>query len=503
MKKQDSKQRLFEVMLRLDKTFKSKLNENFEEFTPHGTYTISNTGGYEIMLSPDGEEAKVRDAFGSDNPKTSDWLKIEYIPDEETGESEPVIDPNGYNIPLNQVMRINEDIGYDYQAPMLKGPRPLSQIARDIYRDWKPVSPYAKDYLDAMASLNSIDDRYMFDSGREIVARFLSNASQWKGENAKRIKAELKKMLGIRESCRINETGEWIGDEDDVAWMEALKSEVQKIESETGGKLKLIDVRGFDKYQGPYAIVDINGRKFKIWTVGQEGEPDLLWIENYPIDNTSQEGANAGFMGTSGIIADMLNGINETPIFGGEKVSQEMYDELQYDKGEMEKAMGDAFKTPPDYQMKNQVKAGQTVELSDGDKVLIKKIDTPRGLIDVRVYPTDENGKKYYPKGFFDITWSLKQFDAIVGDNTSLNMTEVEKEIDEYFKKPYSTYGKSGDPRIITLKYDTVCTETGKPLKAGEKAIYYPRTKDFFCLDSKQADEFRGWKQDMDMGYDY
>ena len=95
MKKQDSKQRLFEVMLRLDKTFKSKLNENFEEFTPHGTYTISNTGGYEIMLSPDGEEAKVRDAFGSDNPKTSDWLKIEYIPDEETGESEPVIDPNG------------------------------------------------------------------------------------------------------------------------------------------------------------------------------------------------------------------------------------------------------------------------------------------------------------------------------------------------------------------------------------------------------------------------
>lgn len=109
MKKQDGKQRLFEVMLRLDKTFKSKLNENFEEFTPHGTYTVSNTGGYEIMLNDAGDAAKVRDAFGSDNPKTSDWLEIEYIPDEETGESEPVIDPNGYNIPLNQVMRINED----------------------------------------------------------------------------------------------------------------------------------------------------------------------------------------------------------------------------------------------------------------------------------------------------------------------------------------------------------------------------------------------------------
>lgn len=96
--------------------------------------------------------------------------------------------------------KLNEDMGYDYQAPMLKGPRPLSQIAREIYQDWKPVSPYAKPYLEAMSTLNSIDDNYMMDSGRSIVAYFLSNASQWKGENAKRIKAELKKMLGLKET---------------------------------------------------------------------------------------------------------------------------------------------------------------------------------------------------------------------------------------------------------------------------------------------------------------
>jgi hypothetical protein len=84
-------------------------SEDDTEFTPHGSYTVSNTGGFEIMLSDDGDMAKVRDAFGSDNPKTSDWLEIEYIDDEETGELEPVIDPLGYNIPLNKVMRMNEE----------------------------------------------------------------------------------------------------------------------------------------------------------------------------------------------------------------------------------------------------------------------------------------------------------------------------------------------------------------------------------------------------------
>jgi len=84
------------------------LQEEQEEFIPHGSYTVSNSGGYEIMLSDAGDAAKVRDAFGSDNPQTSDWLEIEYVPGED-GESEPVIDPEGYNIPLSQVMRLNEE----------------------------------------------------------------------------------------------------------------------------------------------------------------------------------------------------------------------------------------------------------------------------------------------------------------------------------------------------------------------------------------------------------
>ena len=73
--------------------------------------------------------------------------------------------------------------------------RSLSTIAREIKRDWKNVNYAAKPYLDTMLSLNNVNDNYMFDSGVSVVLYFLSNASTWRGETAKRIKAELKAMV--------------------------------------------------------------------------------------------------------------------------------------------------------------------------------------------------------------------------------------------------------------------------------------------------------------------
>lgn len=73
--------------------------------------------------------------------------------------------------------------------------RPLYTIAREIRADWKKVSPYAAPYLQAMSYLNSVDDNYIMDSGRSIVSYFLANAGSWRGETAKRIKAELKAMV--------------------------------------------------------------------------------------------------------------------------------------------------------------------------------------------------------------------------------------------------------------------------------------------------------------------
>ena len=79
--------------------------------------------------------------------------------------------------------------------------RPLSEIAREIRQNWKKsisgTDLYfgAVPYLDAMSGMDKITDNYYLDSGRSIVAYFLSNASTWRGETAKRVKLELNKML--------------------------------------------------------------------------------------------------------------------------------------------------------------------------------------------------------------------------------------------------------------------------------------------------------------------
>ena len=72
--------------------------------------------------------------------------------------------------------------------------RSLSEIASEIRRDWKSVEYSAAPYLDAMRQLDSINDNYGADSAKSIVAYFLVNASKWRGETAKRIKAELRAM---------------------------------------------------------------------------------------------------------------------------------------------------------------------------------------------------------------------------------------------------------------------------------------------------------------------
>lgn len=77
--------------------------------------------------------------------------------------------------------------------------RPLHVIAKEIKKDWNATSKNgvyfgAKPYLDAMETLDKITDNYYDDTAKYIVLYFLGNAMTWKGENAKRIKLELKNM---------------------------------------------------------------------------------------------------------------------------------------------------------------------------------------------------------------------------------------------------------------------------------------------------------------------
>ena len=118
---------------------------------------------------------------------------------------------------------------------------------------------------------------------------------------------------------KINETGEWsrgidwqyVKDnpestdrDDQAAWIKALADSLEEVQNflGDGAKMEIEDIRGFDNYQGPYAWVNINGKKFKVWTM----EYDDLWIEDFPIDNTSDDDKNPGFQGQPIDVADAI-----------------------------------------------------------------------------------------------------------------------------------------------------------------------------------------------------
>lgn len=81
-------------------------------------------------------------------------------------------------------------------TPAPEEPRKVSEIAAEILRTW--TKPYfgAVPYIEAMRHLDTPQDNYGHDSGEGIVLRFLDNAKTWRGDDARRIKAELRTMLG-------------------------------------------------------------------------------------------------------------------------------------------------------------------------------------------------------------------------------------------------------------------------------------------------------------------
>lgn len=77
--------------------------------------------------------------------------------------------------------------------------RTIEAIAREAQADWSTrgngVNYAAMPYLQAMHDLQSVNDTYGQDSGASIVRYFLANAGSWRGDVARRVKAELRAML--------------------------------------------------------------------------------------------------------------------------------------------------------------------------------------------------------------------------------------------------------------------------------------------------------------------
>jgi len=72
--------------------------------------------------------------------------------------------------------------------------RPIYKIAADIEANWPKVNYAARPYLDAMHSIDSINDMYYCDTAKSVIAYFLCNARSFTGEIAKAIKLELKAL---------------------------------------------------------------------------------------------------------------------------------------------------------------------------------------------------------------------------------------------------------------------------------------------------------------------
>jgi hypothetical protein len=72
---------------------------------------------------------------------------------------------------------------------------PLYELANMARADWPKVYFGAVPYLQAMGQLTTHEQDYGYDSGRSIVNYFLANATTWRGEVAKAVKAELKRRV--------------------------------------------------------------------------------------------------------------------------------------------------------------------------------------------------------------------------------------------------------------------------------------------------------------------
>lgn len=76
--------------------------------------------------------------------------------------------------------------------------RTFRAIALEIKWDWNKPYFGAVPYINAMLELDTTDPKapYYFEDADMQVRGFLANAATWRGDVAKRIKKELKEMIG-------------------------------------------------------------------------------------------------------------------------------------------------------------------------------------------------------------------------------------------------------------------------------------------------------------------
>lgn len=99
------------------------------------------------------------------------------------------------NSELNSELKAQSDVLMETRLKLIGETTNLHAMSLIIRRHWPKPYFGAIPYIDAMGSLSSIRDNYYADSGHYIVMYFLANASTWRGEVAKAVKARLIVLL--------------------------------------------------------------------------------------------------------------------------------------------------------------------------------------------------------------------------------------------------------------------------------------------------------------------
>ena len=84
--------------------------------------------------------------------------------------------------------------------PVNAGPRTIKDIVADITATWgedkvRTTGYAAKPYLDALAEVETADEMYGEEKAEHLVRYALSNLTQFKGADARRLKEELRAHL--------------------------------------------------------------------------------------------------------------------------------------------------------------------------------------------------------------------------------------------------------------------------------------------------------------------
>ena len=93
----------------LKQVLSQRLNEEMDDFKPHGYCCDSNWGGKEIEISDSGDAARIRTNYGAGPSKPSEWCEIQYDFQDEDGndmdDGRPYILVNGEKEYLDNYMR--------------------------------------------------------------------------------------------------------------------------------------------------------------------------------------------------------------------------------------------------------------------------------------------------------------------------------------------------------------------------------------------------------------